>query len=144
MPPEDLVGGDGAVLVPARLVSTVFAATTLYLADQTRTNGGALTPEARSFLRALHGAAQGAVPVPDEPTSPRGSEVGDGDMVGAHEVASVLQCSRRWATHLLSSGRLDAWRVGRDWVTTRRDLDRYRFEEHPRGKPGPAAQPEPE
>ncbi|MFF4448929.1 helix-turn-helix domain-containing protein [Streptomyces sp. NPDC001502] len=116
---------DGSVVVPARLTSTVFAATALYLSARTRTSGGALTPEARDLLRALDAGAQG--PTPSPATSSEGSVIGDSATLGASEVARVLGCSRRWATYLLGSGRLSAWRVGRTWVTTQRDLDRYRY-----------------
>lgn len=130
---------DGSVLVPARLASTTFAALTLYLADRTRANGGALTPEARTLLRNLHAAAQG--PAPHPPTSSEGSDLEGSATLGAHGVARVLGCSRRWATHLLSSGRLNAWRVGRNWFTTQRDLDRYRFGEETPDEPAPAGPP---
>ncbi|WP_405677337.1 helix-turn-helix domain-containing protein [Streptomyces xanthophaeus] len=111
-----------------------------YIADQTHKSGGALTPEARALLRALNTGAQGPAPLPA--TSFEGSVIGDSATLGAGEVARVLGCSRRWATHLLGSGRLSAWRVGRTWVTTQRDLDRYRYgeethDEHP-NEPGAA------
>ncbi|MFJ3978356.1 helix-turn-helix domain-containing protein [Streptomyces sp. NPDC090021] len=110
-----------------------------YLTDQNRANGGALTPEARELLRALHTSAQGRTAPPA--TSSEGSVIADSATLGASEVARVLGCSRRWATHLLGSGRLRAWQVGRTWVTTQRDLDRYRHGEethNARHEPGAA------
>ncbi|MER6199818.1 helix-turn-helix domain-containing protein [Streptomyces sp. NPDC001586] len=109
-----------------------------YLTVQNRAGGGALTPAARELLRALHASAQG--PALRPATSSEGSVIGDSATLGASEVARVLGCSRRWATHLLGSGRLSAWRVGRTWVTTQRDLDRYRYgeethDDHPAGEP---------
>ncbi|MFJ7780086.1 helix-turn-helix domain-containing protein [Streptomyces yangpuensis] len=55
--------------------------------------------------------------------------IADSATLGASEVARALGCSRRWASHLLGSGRLHARRVGRTWITTQRDLDRYRYGE---------------
>ncbi|MGW2584529.1 helix-turn-helix domain-containing protein [Streptomyces virginiae] len=131
---------DGSATVPPGLAATTFYALWRHLEDQIRTNGGALTPEARALLRALHESAQS--PALRPATSSEGSVIGDGGTLGASEVARALGCSRRWASYLLGSGRLRAWRVGRTWVTTQRDLDRYRFgEEPPHAKPAgePAA-----
>lgn len=112
------------VLVPPALASTVFAGLTLYLADQARANGGALTPEARTLLRDLHKAAQG---IPADSSSSRGSDPAPSATLTTRDVAAVLGCTRRWATRLLSSGRIEAWRSGRDWATTAASLDRYRY-----------------
>ncbi|MGG8409948.1 helix-turn-helix domain-containing protein [Streptomyces sp. 12297] len=134
--------GEPRVYVPAELAATTFSALALYLADRTRANGGALTPEARTLLRALHAAAQGTGVGADHCSS-EGSGTSNSPTLGANEVADVLGCSRRWATHLLSSGRLVAWRVGRTWITTQGDLDRYRYrfgEETP-DESTPAGQP---
>lgn len=126
MPPEQLLSEDGSVRVPARLASSVFTALVGHLAAQNRAAGGELSPDARALLYALHRAASGDSPAP---TSSQGSDLANSEILGAHEVAEILGCSRRWATALLSSGRLGSRRVGRTWVTTRGDLDRYRFEE---------------
>jgi hypothetical protein len=128
---------DGAVVVPASLAAVTFNALVLHLADRTRADGGELSPDARSLLYALHRAASGVSTVVDTaPSSSEGSDVADFEILGAHEVAGILGCSRRWATALLGSGRLDSRRVGRAWVTTRGDLDAYRYgrEEEPDGE----------
>ncbi|MEV6752377.1 helix-turn-helix domain-containing protein [Streptomyces sp. NPDC051214] len=124
--PEQLLAEDGSVRVPARLANSVFAALVGHLAAQNRTSGGELSPEARSLLHALHRAASGASPAP---ISSEGNAVDGLEILGAHEVAEIIGCSRRTATSLLGSGRLRAWQVGRIWVTTRGDLDSFRFEE---------------
>lgn len=115
----------GAVVVPRSLASTTFNALVLYLDARVRTDGGEVTADARALLHALNRAVSTA---PDAPTSSEGSVVGGLEILGAHEVADILGCSRRWATALLGSGRLRAWQVGgRTWVTTRGDLDAYRY-----------------
>ncbi|WP_443055365.1 helix-turn-helix domain-containing protein [Streptomyces sp. NBC_00258] len=82
---------------------------------------------------ALHRAASGVSGETPTPTSSEGSDLDTSEILGAHEVADLLGCSRRWATALLGSGRIRAWQAGRTWVTTRGDLDRYRFEEPAHG-----------
>lgn len=119
---------DGAVVVPPALANTVFVAVVAHLHARTRDGGATLTPEARTLLRDLHRAASGVSTIVDTgPSSSEGSHVDGSDILGAHEVADLLGCSRRWATVLLSSGRLGSRRVGRAWVTTRGDLDAYRY-----------------
>lgn len=138
--PEQLLAEDGSVRVPQRLAASVHTAVLLHLAASSRAGGGALTPDAHALIRALHKAANGA---PPDRSSSEGSDLDSSEILGAHEVADMLGCSRRWATALLSSGRLGSRRVGRTWVTTRGDLDRYRFEEHAHGEPGHPPQAEP-
>ncbi|MGW7195998.1 helix-turn-helix domain-containing protein [Streptomyces chryseus] len=122
---EGLVLEAGAVVVPPALANTVFCALVLYARDHVRDGGGSLAPEAADLLRALHKAAEG--PAATSATSSEGSPLAPTTTLGARDVAQVLGCSRRWATFLLSSGRLDAWRVGRTWVTTAASLDRHRY-----------------
>lgn len=135
----------GAVVVPRSLASTTFNALVLYLDARVRTDGGEVTADARALLHALNRAVSTA---PDASTSSEGSAVGGLEILGAHEVADILGCSRRWATALLGSGRLRAWQVGgRTWVTTRGDLDAYRYgrteatDEQPQDTPEPGQAP---
>lgn len=120
----------GRVVVPLGAEAGVFTAVMRYVSERVR-DGGTLSPQLRTFLRDLHQSASAA---PDASTSSEGRVVGGLEILGAHEVADILGCSRRWATALLGSGRLRAWQVGgRTWVTTRGDLDAYRYgrtEEH--------------
>ncbi|MEU8891141.1 helix-turn-helix domain-containing protein [Streptomyces sp. NPDC048442] len=144
----DEVRDDGTVLVPARLVSTVFAATALYLADQTRANGGALTPEARTFLRALHGAAQSPAPAAPEPGSasdtptPGAANVDHGSrIVGVAEAAGLLGCHPSYVRRLCHAGRIPATRITGGWVIERTALDHYRHGGTPDGIAGPTPTP---
>ena len=121
---EELLTEDGGVRVPQALAASVHTAVLLHLAARSRAGGGALTPDARALLRALHQAAAGAT---GTPTSSQGSHVDASEILGAHEVADLLGCSRRWATALLGSGRIRSRQAGRTWVTTRGDLDAYRY-----------------
>ncbi|MER7969686.1 helix-turn-helix domain-containing protein [Streptomyces sp. NPDC096080] len=114
-----------AVAVPASLAAATFNALLLYLGTAARTGGGALTPDARTFLRDLHRAASGSPA--DAPPSSQGSTAITSATLGAHEVADQLGCSRRWATALLGSGRIRATRAGRTWVTTQAYLDAFRY-----------------
>lgn len=123
---EELLDEDGGVRVPARTAAGLFGILWRHCQTEQREHGAVLSPEMHALLIALHRAASGAT---GAPASSRGSPVAESEILGAHEVAEILGCSRRWATALLSSGRLGSRRVGRDWVTTRGDLDRYRFEE---------------
>ncbi|GBQ01034.1 hypothetical protein SSP531S_24640 [Streptomyces spongiicola] len=129
---------DGAVRVPAHLASAVFAATMLYLADQTRASGGALAPDARQLLQALHQAANGHPGfAPETPSTPA-----DTVMLGMGAVAALLGCTPQYARRLARSGRLPAQRVGHVWLISPADLDAYRYgrQEDTDGEPGPDEQ----
>ncbi|MFD6972188.1 helix-turn-helix domain-containing protein [Streptomyces sp. NPDC059949] len=129
---------DGSVVVPARLASTVFAATTLYLATRTRTSGGALNPEARTLLRALHLATQGPSRVSD--TSPDDSRIvspGYGFLLGVAEAADLLGCHPSYVRRLCHTGALPAQRITGGWVIEAAALDDYRHGSRAHGKPRP-------
>lgn len=120
---------DGSVIVPARLASTVFAATTLYLSDRTRVSGGALTPEARELLRALHAGAQGLAHIAgstDGTPDPNSCNV---VTVTARQAAQQLACSPGFVRRLARSGRLHGHKAGPVWLIDRASLDAYRFGE---------------
>lgn len=129
--PEELLAEDGSVRVPARTAAHLYNVLWRDCLTAVR-DGAVLTPDMRALLIALHRSISGAT---GTPISSEGSAVDGLEILGAHEVADLLGCTRRTATSLLGSGRLRAWQVGRIWVTTRGDLDRYRFEESPHGEP---------
>ncbi|MER6484107.1 helix-turn-helix domain-containing protein [Streptomyces virginiae] len=121
---------DGSATVPARLAATVFAAVTLHLSARTRASGGALTPEARELLRALHASAQGlgsgsATP----PVDSRTVIAGYGRLLGVAEAAAVLGCHPSYVRRLCHTGRLPAQRNRGGWVIEATALDRYRHGE---------------
>jgi len=93
------------------------------LRDRVRTAGVPLSARAEAAVIALIHASE------QPPTSPERSAITEAATLGSGDVARVLSCSPRWAQYLLRSGRLDAWRVGRTWVTTAAALDAYRFGE---------------
>ncbi|MFF3897920.1 helix-turn-helix domain-containing protein [Streptomyces sp. NPDC001812] len=123
-----------AVVVPASLAPTVFNAVVLYLGDRVRTGGGALTPDARTLLRDLHRAAEGArtelssdngTPPPPTATVATGSEV------SVMEAAALLGCTPEYARRLARAGAFQARRIGaRTWAIDRTSLDTYRHGEH--------------
>lgn len=132
---------DGSVIVPARLASTVFAATTLYLSSRTRTDGGALNPEARELLRALHAGAQGPGSGSDTPQlNSRTVDHGSGPALGVAEAADVLGCHPSYVRRLCHTGALPAQRNRGGWVIEANALDDYRHGSTD-GKPGPAPTP---
>lgn len=133
---------DGSVVIPARLASTVFAATTLYLSARTRTAGGALTPEARELLRALHVAAQelssaSATPPADSRTVDHERH---GHVLGVAEAAGVLGCHPSYVRRLCHTGVLPAQRLSGGWVVDANALDDYRHGSRAHGKPRPTPQ----
>ena len=131
MTADELLAEDGTVVVPARTAARLFNIVWRHCKAEQRDHGAALSPDMERLLLALHRAASG---VTGTPVSSQGSAVDGLEILGAHEVAEIIGCTRRTATTLLGSGRLRAWQVGRIWVTTRGDLNRYRFEESPRGE----------
>lgn len=148
MTPTDVLGPDGprvlpdgSVVVPARLASTVFAATTLYLSSRTRADGGALTPEARELLRALHAGAQGLGSESDTPhANSRSVEHGSGPVLGVAEAAGVLGCNPSYVRRLCHTGTLPAQRIRGGWVIEAGALNDYRHGS-PNGKPRPTPPP---
>ncbi|WP_367648567.1 helix-turn-helix domain-containing protein [Streptomyces sp. NRRL S-98] len=122
---------DGSVIVPARLAATTFAALVLYLSSQSRANGGALSPDARGLLRALHAAAEtpstaSGTPTPDSRTV---DHEGHGHVLGAAEAAGRLECTASYVRRLCRTGALPARRLSGGWVIETAALDRYRHGE---------------
>lgn len=125
---EDLLDEDGSARVPPHMAAGIFNIVWRHCKTEQAAYGAALSPDMERLLLALHRSISGAT---GAPISSEGSGVDGLEILGAHEVAEIIGCTRRTATSLLGSGRLRAWQVGRIWVTTRGDLDRYRFEERP-------------
>lgn len=134
---------DGSVIVPARLAATTFAALVLYLSSQSRANGGALSPDARGLLRALHAAAEApgtasGTPTPDSRTVDHERH---GHLLGAAEAADLLECTTSYVRRLCRTGELPARRLLGGWVIETAALDRYRHGEEThddRHEPGAA------
>jgi hypothetical protein len=121
---DELLAEDGTVRVPAHTAARLFNIVWRHCKAEQRDHGAALSPDMERLLLALHRAASGFT---GAPISSEGSPVDGLEILGAHEVAEIIGCTRRTATSLLGSGRLRAWQVGRIWVTTRGDLDAHRY-----------------
>lgn len=126
--------------MPARLASITFAALVREVARQNGANGGALSPEARDLLRALHSAAQG--PGSGSDTSTGHSRTVDhrsGSVFGVAEAASVLGCHPSYVRRLCHTGAIQAQRNRGGWVIEANALDTYRFRSR-NGQPRPTPQ----
>ncbi|MEU8711672.1 helix-turn-helix domain-containing protein [Streptomyces sp. NPDC048663] len=129
---EQLAAAPGAVVVPPALASTTFAALVLYLADRNRTDGGALTPDARALLRDLHRAASRPSSASDTPT-PAPVTVITSRVIGVAEAADLLGCNQSYVRRLCLAGRIPATRNRGGWVIETTALDDYRHGRPTRG-----------
>jgi len=135
--PAPLVRDDGSVIIPAALVPAVRRMVVDALTARQRADGGALSPDAHRFLRALRTAAEArnrprASASSDRGTTPVQAGTVNPDTVGCHglvsasEAADLLGSSTEWVRRLARAGRLPAHRVGTQWLIDRAALDDYR------------------
>lgn len=47
------------------------------------------------------------------------------DMISVTEAAAILDVTRQWIHKLIDQGRLDATRIGNQYVITRRSVEEY-------------------
>lgn len=130
---------DGSVVVPARLTATTFTALMHYIADQTQKSGGALSPEARTLLRALNAGAQAPGTACGTPSVDSGTVDHErhGHVLGVAEAAGLLGCTPSFVRRLCRTGVLRAQRIKGGWVIEASALDDHRFGRQAHGKPRP-------
>ncbi|MFE5397438.1 helix-turn-helix domain-containing protein [Streptomyces sp. NPDC056568] len=127
---EDLLAEDGSVRVPQALAASVHTAVLLFLSARATANGGALTPEARALLHALHRAASSASATPTAAPA----TVNTSRVLGVAEAADVLGCNRQYVRRLCLAGRIPATRITGGWVIEAAALDDYRHGRAPNGE----------
>ena len=123
-----LLQPDGRVLTPPRLAGWNRSLIEAALSDIRRAGrGGELASDVLEFLDALQ---QSEMSVNGRLTG--GFERIDvsgegGESLTSARVAEVLECTDRTVRRAFEAGRLRGRKLGHEWVTTRADLDEYRF-----------------
>lgn len=128
-----MVSGTRGLLVPAHLVRHLNSLSTIGLRELLRRSPGGRVPAELANL--LH-VMQVYEIVQQEATSANGSEFAvsdtvenaseDAGWVTSAQAARSLECSARWVTQELRTGRLPGRRVGRQWLIRSQDLTAYR------------------
>lgn len=56
------------------------------------------------------------------------------DLISLDEAAQFSGYSDAYVRRLVEKGKLWGIKIGRDWITTRKDMEQYMSQEHPRGR----------
>lgn len=57
------------------------------------------------------------------------------NLLSTSEASEILGANERWVRRLVAAGRLEARKIGRDYVISRKDLEEFARVERQRGRP---------
>jgi excisionase family DNA binding protein len=117
------------VVVPGEVCGEVLRLLCRALVAEARSTGALPSARCRDLLVQLHRAAT-TPPTPAESFAEETTTVAAltlEPLMTVAQVAGVLGCSPQWARRLVSSSRLAAHRVGRQWLVETASLDEYRY-----------------
>ena len=117
-----LLGPDGSVMIPPRLLGWVRSSLDGALRDLRRAGrGGALAADVLGLLDALAVADSGSI-------HPAGGSLEVGQIVTVAQAAQALECSERHVRQLLQDERLVGVKTGtRHWLIDSEELENYKF-----------------